>query len=293
MHIELLTAPSIHVDETVLPLQDIGKTLSARAWTYLSPNAKITLYQFTTDKRGAHVRDFLKHPDGRPWNGYLQADAASNYDALFRERPGVHEVACWAHARRGFFDIVKAAQQVHPPTSTPIAVEMLKQINALFALEREVADQAEELALDPAMRDQLLRETRSTKAGPALAQLFEFASSKLIELLPKSPTAKSLSYVLNNATALSRYLEQPYLAIDNNSAERALRKIALGRKNWLFAGSERAGVAACTIMSLLETAKAHRVNPQTWLEHALRQLPTRTTKTPLTDLLPQNYKPAQ
>ena len=271
----ILQESVIHVDETVLPLLHPVKTINARAWAYVGAASKLVFYEFTTNKKGEHVRATLEHwnpPDGKR---YLQADAASNYDALYRERP-ILELACWAHARRKFFDIAKlspAAQTAH----TAVA-----KINLLFDIERESSEANE----TPEQRT----ERREKHAAPILKELKIWLDNELRELLPKSPTALAIGYSLRHWTALTRYLEDGRTKIDNNAAERALRVVAVGRKNWLFAGSESGGVAAARIYTLIESAKACGLNPRLYLEDVLRRLPS-TLNSQIATLLPQNWKP--
>ena len=207
----LLTQHVIHVDETVLPLQSVGRTISARAWAYVGRDPRIVLYDFTVDKAGHHVRDFLQGWRG----GYLQADAASNYDALFRQNQGILEVACWAHARRKFFDIAvvadKAGQRV-------LAHEAIEQIGELFAIERAASE------ADDSPEQRCARRLRESK--PLLDDFKVWCEKHLRDFLPKSPTAGAITYALKNWDALTRYLDDGAIAIDNNAAERALREIA-------------------------------------------------------------------
>jgi len=264
----------VHVDETVLPLQAKGKTLSARAWAYVSRDPSIVVYAFTEDKKGEHVRAFLKG-----WQGYLQADAASNYDALFLSQPGIQEVGCWAHARRKFFDIAVAAEKAAPPGQAyrVLAHEAIEQIAALFAIERDASAAGD----SPEQR----QARRKAQAAPVLKAFRTWCEEKLIALLPKSPTAGAIAYVLKRWPVFERYLEDGRVAIDNNAAERALREIAVGRKNWLFAGSDRGGEACAVITSLIETAKAHGHNPLAYLTEVLTRLPT-TKQKDIDTLLP-------
>ncbi len=257
-----------------MPLQSVGCTISARAWAYVGRNPAIVVYDFTVDKAGQHVRSFLKSWSG----GYLQADAASNYDELFRQRPEIKEVGCWAHARRKFFDIAALADK---NGQRVLAHEALERIGQLFEIEREAKD----LSVDD--RQAL----RNQRAGPLLDALHVWLKEKLGELLPKSPTAAAISYVLKRWAVFTRYLDDGRIAIDNNAAERALREIAVGRKNWLFAGSERGGEACAIVTSLIETAKAHGHDPLAYLTDVLERLPT-TLNRDIESLLPMNWKPA-
>jgi transposase len=274
MHAALMQQSVIHVDETVLPLQSVGRTISARAWAYVGRDPAIVLYDFTTTKHGEHVRQFLK-----PWpGGWLQADAASNYDQLFDKRPEIKEVGCWAHARRKFFDIAALADK---NGQRVLAHEALERISQLFELEREAKT----------LSDEDRRDLRKKRAGPLIDALHDWFEEKLAELLPRSPTAGAISYALKRWKVFTRYLDDGRIAIDNNAAERALREIAVGRKNWLFAGSERGGEACAIATSLIETAKAHGHDPLAYLTDVLERLPT-TLNRDIESLLPMNWKPA-
>ncbi len=270
----LLMQGVIHVDETVLPLQSVGRTIKARAWAYVARDPAIVLYDFTIDKVGEHVRSFLHGWSG----GYLQADAASNYDALFLQRPEVREVGCWAHARRKFFDI---AQMAEKSGQRVLAHEALEKIGELFEIERQAKP------LDPDQR----RALRQELARPKLSELKTWCEDQLEVLLPKSPTAGAISYLLKRWPVFISYLDDGRVAIDNNAAERALREIAVGRKNWLFAGSEKGGKACTVATSLIETAKAHGHDPLAYLTDILTRLPTTLNKN-IDELLPMNWKPA-
>lgn len=270
----LLKQGVIHVDETVLPLWSVGRTIKARAWAYVGRDPKIVLYDFSVDKRGEHVRTFL-----RDWNGgWLQADAASNFDALFLQRPQIREVGCWAHARRKFFDIAVAADK---NGTRVLAHEAIEMIGELFAIERD----AKELNAE---QRQAMRQER---AGPKLAELKAWCEQQRDVVLPKSPTGGAIQYLLKRWDVFTRYLDDGRIAIDNNAAERALREIAVGRKNWLFAGSEQGGRACTIATSLIETAKAHGHDPQAYLTDILTRLPTTLNKD-IDTLLPMNWKPA-
>jgi transposase len=271
----LFKQPIIHVDETVLPLQSIGRLVNARAWAYVAPAANLILYDFSLDKEGQHVRSFLQ-----PWNGrYLQADAASNYDALFLSRPNILEVGCWAHARRKFFDIAAAADR---QGIRVIAHEALERIGQLFELERQFKDFSAEQRT----------KQRQKLAKPLVDQLKVWLDQQLNTLTPKSPTAGAICYLLKRWDVFTRYLTDGRLAIDNNAAERALREIAVGRKNWLFAGSDKGGCACTIATSLIETAKAHALDPLAYLADVLTRLPT-TLNRDIDSLLPMFWKPLE
>lgn len=274
LKVHLFEQQVIHVDETVLPLQSVGRTIKARAWAYVSRDPAIVVYDFSISKEGEHVREFL-----RSWNGgWLQADAASNFDALYIQRPGITEVGCWAHARRKFFDIAAAAEK---SGQRVLAHEAIERIGALFEIERAAKD------LNPENRQRL----RVEQAGPKLIELKTWCERHLTELTPKSPTALAINYLLKRWPVFTRYLEDGRIAIDNNAAERALREIAVGRKNWLFAGSEKGGRACTIATSLIETAKAHGHDPLAYLSDVLTRLPT-TLNRDIDELLPMRWKPA-
>ena len=280
LKVQLLQQNVIHVDETPLPLQRDGRVVKARQWTYTSRDPKITLYEFTEDKEGVHVREFLQG-----WRGYLQADAASNYDALYRTRPEVVEVGCWAHARRKFFDVAAAADKNAKPGEKPqriLAHDALEMIGELFAIERAATEAGD----DHKQR----RARRRSQAQPVLDKIKAWCEDKLADVLPKSPTAGALSYLLKRWDVFTRYLEDGRIAIDNNAAERALRPVTIGRKNWLFAGSNRGGDACAIAMSLIATAKAHGHDPLAYLTDVLARLPTLKAKD-IDSLLPTNWKP--
>jgi len=271
----LTTDRVLHVDETVLPLQAAGKTIKARAWAYVGTQVKLIYYDFTLDKKGQHVRERLAGFGAPERPVYLQSDAASTYDELFVRSPHIHEVGCWAHARRKFFEVAKHGQ-------TPTASGALERINALFDLER----QASEANLDHDQRQRW----RAEHARPRLDDLRRFLDDEQQQLLPNTPTMAAIGYVQNHWQALNRYLDHGQCVIDNNAAERALRVVAIGRKNWLFAGSQAGGHAASICYTLIESAKAQGHNPRAYLEDVLRRLPTTLDKH-LDTLLPHRWTP--
>lgn len=280
LHAAVLTALKadrvLHVDETVLPLQAPGQVIKARAWAYVGTEVKLIYYDFTLDKAGHHVRKRLADWGDPESPVYLQADAANNYDGLYTQAPHIREVGCWAHARRKFFEVAKA------PAPTPTASGALERINALFEIERQASD----ARMDHDQRQRW----RAEHARPQLDALAEFLKIEQQHLLPKTPTMAAIGYVQNHWQALTRYLDHGQCVIDNNAAERALRVVAVGRKNWLFAGSERGGHAAGVFYTLIESAKANGLNPRIYLEDVLRRLPTTLNKH-LDTLLPHRWAP--
>jgi len=286
----VLAAPKLHIDDTILPLQDPEKsrTVQARAWAYLGAGSRLNdqqqwgahpaavVYDFTDTRRGEHVREFLRN-----YSGYIQVDAYAGYEALFdpRRRPGpIIEIACAAHARRKFFDVVAAQPKAAGPPS--IAAQALVWIGRLYDIERDIRQ----------MNPDEKRKARQLQALPILRDYKTWLESSLIGLLPKSPTAAAIHYTLSNWQALVRYCDDGILDIDNNACERAIRPIAMGRRAWLFVGSPRGGKAATTLFSLIETAKLHSVEPYAYLTDVLRRLPEHPANR-IDQLLPFNWSP--
>jgi len=267
---------ALHIDETLFPLLAPGKTLKARAWVYVGTQVKLIYYDFTLDKAGQHVRERLQGFGSSERPVYLHADAANNYDALFQQYPHIREVGCWAHARRKFFEIAKATG------NTPTATGALQTINALFDIERIASEEG--LSLDQRQA------RRVAQAKPLLDELAQFLKTEQQQLLPNTPTMAAIGYVQNHWNALTRYLDDGQCVIDNNAAERALRVVAIGRKNWMFAGSESGGRAAAVFYTLIESAKAQGHNPRQYLEDVLRRLPTTLDKN-INNLLPHHWTP--
>ena len=257
----------LHVDETVLPcLPERGGsaqgTQKTRLWTYLNDTGPpIILFHYTDTKAGSHVEHMLADWSGPERRCYLHADAASNYDALYRKQPHINAVNCWAHARRKFYAIA---------SDSPVrlfAHEAVEQIDGLFALERAWK----------ALSEPERHAKRQSEAIPQLERIKTLLEDKLVGLSPSSATAKAIGYLLKRWANFTRYTERGDLQLSNNAAERALRKAALGRKNFLFVGSERGGEAAAIYYSLIETAKANDIEPAQWLLNALRELPKRAS----------------
>jgi hypothetical protein len=243
-----------------------GKTKKAYLWAYrsndLQPGPKILVFDYQAGRSGRHVQQFLQD-----WQGQLVVDDYGGYKALFavaRAHPDTQcllelciELACWAHARRKFFDLFQANQ-------SPIAQEALNRIAQLYVIEADGRD----LATDERKR------LRAEKTLPVLANLHDWLQQTRLRIAPNSATAKAIDYSLKRWAALTRYAETGDLPIDNNPVENSIRPIALGKKNWLFAGSERAGQRAAVIQTLLGTAKLNGLDPAAWLKDTLEKLPT-------------------
>ncbi|STB69286.1 IS66 family transposase [Chromobacterium violaceum] len=246
---------SLHADET--PVQQLdpgkGKTKRAYLWAFrsndLDGGPPMVVFDYQTSRSGKHARDFLAE-----WRGHLIVDDYSGYKELFRQ--GVLEQACWAHARRNFFELQAAGNH-------PIAEEALQGIGRLYAVEAE----GKELDIE---QRQALRAERSL---PELRAMHDWLLGLRPNVANGGGLAKAIDYVLRRWPSFAGYAETGHLPIDNNPVENAIRPIALGKKNWLFAGSERAGRRAAAIQSLLATAKLNGLEPAAWLKDTLERLP--------------------
>lgn len=260
----LLQASVLHADETPVAQLDpgAGKTRRAYLFAYRSAATQpIVLFDYCASRAGKHAAAFLG-----TWRGALMVDDYSGYKALFAA--GVTELACWAHARRTFVD-------AHKASGSPLAKEAIERIGELYAIEAKLRD------LDDATR---LRERRRHLA-PRLEALKHWLDELQPKTLGNSGLRRAVDYIRRRWPALVRILDNGAWPIDNNPIENAIRPIAVGRKNWLFAGSETAGQRAAAIMSLLATAKANDIEPHTWLTDVLTRLPT-TRNRDIDTLLP-------
>lgn len=251
----VLTGTHLHADDTPYPVlaPGTGKTKIARIWTYVrderswgSEVPPAVLFRYTPDRKGVHPRTHLAH-----FSGALHADGYAGFDRLF-ETGRIHEIACWAHARRKFFDLYEA-------TDSPIAQEALDRIGALYGIESEIRGK-------PAAERRGLRQAR---AGPLLDDLRSWLLRTTRPLSKKSDAAGAIRYTLSRWEALCRYRDDGRAELDNNAAERALRTIALGRKNHLFAGADTGGERAAGIYSLIGTAKLNAIDPEAYLRYVL------------------------
>jgi len=258
----------IHTDDTPVPVQarGRGRTKQGRFWVYVGDrDHRYAVFQYTPDRAASGPQGWLKG-----YEGYLQADAYAGYQEVY-DTGRVREVACWAHARRKFYE----ARTTNPG----VCLQAMAWIKRLYAIERE----ARERGLEPG-QILLLRQER---AVPLLEQFRPWLDAQ--DVLPKSPTAAAIAYVCSRWDAFTRYTTDGLLSIDNNPAENALRRVALGRKNWLFAGSDQGGHTAATLFSLIASAALHELDPYRWLRDVL----TRIADTPLSrldDLLPDRWQ---
>lgn len=253
----VLAPGKVHADDTPVPVLDPGrgKTKTGRLWTYVrddrpagSRDPPGVWYRYSQNRKAEHPRAHL-----RAFHGILQADAYSGFAALY-EGQRILEAACWAHARRKFYDIYVA-------TNSPIAAEAIRRIGALYAIEREIRGKS------PAERA-VVRQERS---GLLLEQLHAWLSATLRSVSAKSQLAGAIHYALVRWRALTRYRDDGRIEIDNNSAERAIRPIVLGRRNYLFAGSDAGGERAANIYSLIGTAMLNAMDPYLYLRHVLER----------------------
>lgn len=267
----------LHTDDTTVKNRQPppGTTATARLWGYLGDTTHpYNVFDFTATRKRDGPQLFLAG-----FHGYLHADAFSGYDALYlpQARDGqaaIIEVACNAHARRKFYEArTSDAARAH---------QALAYFGQLYEIERQARDRDEEQRLR--MRQEL--------ALPILAQFQEWLEAQRPQVLPKSPMAEAIGYALNNWTALLRYTEAGFLSIDNNVAEREMKRIAIGRKNWLHVGSSNGGRTAAVLLSFTSTCQRLQVEPWAYLQDVLHRLPT-TKPEQLTELLPDRWQAAR
>jgi transposase len=259
----VMAAEKLHADDTPVPVlaPGTGKTKTGRLWVYLrderpyggaSPPAVV--YRYSPDRRGEHPRAQLAR-----FRGFLQADGYSGFGPLYETAKGksatVTEVACWAHVRRKFYDI-------HVATNAPIAGEALARIGQLFDIERAA------MGRSPQERGRI----RQNAARPVIDELAAFFDTSLSRISGKSELAGAIRYARSRWVALTRYLDDGRLEISNNAAERAIRPLVLGRKNYLFAGSDAGGERAAAAYTLIETAKLNEFDPEAYLREVLGRI---------------------
>lgn len=244
----------IHTDDTTVPIQSPGQKQcrKGRIWCYLGDAANpYTVYEYTPNRKRDGPAGWLAG-----FTGYLQADAYGGYDGIYHAQ-GVTEVACWAHARRKFYD----AQD----SDSKRAAQMLALIGELYAIERA----AKENDLDEFARLTL----RHEQSVPVLARIKTWLDAEQEIVLPRSPMAAAIGYAQNQWAALNVYTTRGFLNIDNNAAERAMKRVAIGRKNWLFAGHDDAAANHATLWSLIASAERLGLDPQRYLTSVLAKLP--------------------
>jgi transposase len=274
----VMAAEKLHADDTPVPVlaPGLGRTKTGRLWVYLrderphgGQDPPAALYRYTPDRKGEHPRTHLAG-----FSGFLQADGYAGFGPLYETKDGkpasVTEVACWAHVRRKFHDI-------HVANASPIAHQALERIGALFDVERAVT------GLSPQHR----RQSRQSDTAPLIEELAGFFDRTLPKLSGKSELAGAIRYARSRWPALTRYLDDGRLEISNNAAERAIRPLALGRKNYLFAGSDQGGERAAAVYTLIETAKLNGLDPEAYLRDIIGRIADHPINR-IAELLPWN-----
>ncbi|MBL7668612.1 IS66 family transposase (plasmid) [Moraxella osloensis] len=284
----MLIQPIVHADETPVKvlngygMKDAkGKLKQGYVWAYVTPQhspIKAVVYDFAQGRGSEHPNAFLNG-----FKGKLICDGYNGYKPLFGR--GVIEVGCMAHARRKFHELHVTGQSL-------ISIEALELFQTLYAVEREIDEQFERNQT-PMPRDaQIVRQIRQQKAKPVADKLYAWLQEKRLGTTKNASITKAIEYCLKRWQALTRYLDDGNLPIDNNWAENQMRPWALGRKNWLFAGSLESGQRAASIMSLIQSARLNGIDPYAYLADVLRRLPTHKDKF-IDDLLPHVWKPPQ
>jgi transposase len=254
----VMAAAKIHADDTPVPVlaPGNGKTKTGRLWTYVRddrpagyPTAPAVWFAYSEDRKGEHPRRHLKD-----FRGALQADAYAGFHHLYGDG-AIYEVSCWAHARRKFHDI-------HVVHASPTTTEAIARIGALYGIEEEIRGKSVDIR----------RSVRQARAKPLLDDLHHWMENTRASLSTKSETAGAIRYALSRWRALTRYVDDGLLEIDNNAAERSLRPVVMGRKNYLFMGSDSGGERAASLYSLIGTAKLNGLDPELYLRTVLAQI---------------------
>ena len=276
----VFAAARIHGDDTIVPVLAKGKTVTGRIWGYVrddrpfaGPAPPAAVFFYSRDRSGEHPN---RHLAG--YAGILQADAYAGFNDLYHpeRKPGpIAEAACWSHARRKFFVLADVAK-------APLAVEAVRRIDAIFEIERDINGAPPERRLA----------VREERVAPLVSNLEAWMRAARIGMSRHAEAAKAMDYMLKRWSAFARFLEDGRMCLSNNAAERALRGAAQGRKNWLFAGSDRGGERAAAMYSLIVTAKLNDVDPRAWLADVLARIADHPVQR-LRELLPWNWLPAE
>ena len=288
----VFAAERVHGDDTIVPVLAKGKTDTGRCWVYVrddrpfgGPDPPAAMFYYSRDRGGEHAQ---RHLAG--YAGIFQADAFGGYNKLYeagRKPAPIVEAACWVHARRPFFimaDIAanarRKAQGKTPGVISPLALEAVRRIDALFEIERSINGYSAERR----------RAVRQELSAPVVAELESWLREQRAKLSRGNDLARAMDYLLKRWPAFTRFLDDGRICLSNNAAERALRGIALGRKSWLFAGSDRGGQRAAALYSLIVTAKMNEVDPQAWLADVLARIAGHPAHR-IDELLPWNWRP--
>jgi transposase len=274
----VLAAERIHGDDTTVPVLARGKTITGRLWTYVRDDdpfgggqSPAAFFRYSRDRTAEHPARHLAR-----YAGILQADAYAGYNDLYHpaRKPGpITEAACWAHGRRKLFKLAELGK-------APLAIEAVRRIDEIFDIERELN------GLAPEAR----RAGRQARVLPLVAELEQWMRGMRGQLSRHSDVAKAMDYMLKRWLAFTRFLDDGRICLTNNAAERALRGVALGRRSWLFAGSDRGGERAAAMYSLIATCKLNDVDPRAWLADVLGRMADHPASR-LKELLPWNWAP--
>ncbi|WP_373509392.1 IS66 family transposase [Thiocapsa sp.] len=290
----VLAAERLHGDDTTVPVMAKGKTDTARLWTYVrddrpfaGPAPPAALFHYSRDRRGEHPRAHLA-----TWSGILQADAYGGYNELYAagRQPGAAlEAGCFAHARRKFFELAdvegaarKKSRGERTGTVYPIALEAVQKLDAIFEIERSINGRSPAERLD----------TRREHSAPLMHDLHNWLQAQLAKLSRNHDLAKAINYMLRRWPAFTLFLADGRVCLSNNAAERSLRCVPLGRKAWLFCGSDRGGDRAAVLYTLIQTAKLNDVDPQAWLANVLARIADHPASR-IDELLPWHWQPRQ
>ena len=288
----VFAAERLHGDDTTVPVLAKGKTDTGRCWVYVRDDRPFggqdppaAMFYYSRDRAGEHAQAHLAD-----YTGLFQADAFGGYNKLYEagRKPGpILEAGCWAHARRPFFVMADVAANARrtalgktPGVISPLALEAVRRIDALFELERSINGQNAERR----------RAVRQEVSAPLVADLESWLREQRPKLSRGNDLAKAMDYMLKRWMAFTRFLDDGRICLSNNAAERALRGIALGRKSWLFAGSDRGGKRAAAMYSLIVTAKMNDIDPQAWLADVLARIAEHPARG-IDELLPWNWRP--
>ncbi|MFK4380953.1 hypothetical protein ABIA40_000361 [Bradyrhizobium sp. USDA 223] len=257
----VFAAERIHADDTTVPVLAKGKRRTGRLWTYVrddrpfaGPDPPAAVFFYSPDRGGAHPEQHLAG-----YAGLMQPDAYARFGRLYeanRKGGPIIEAACWAHGRRKFFDLARLSK-------APIAAEAVKRIDVLFVIEREINGLAPQERL----------RVRQERSRPPIVEVEAWLREQRAKLSRNNDTTKAINYCLSRWDAFSRFLDDGRLCMSNNAAERELRAVAVGRRNWTFAGSDEGGRRAAAIYTLIATAKLNDIDPQAWLADVLARLP--------------------
>jgi len=288
----VMAAERLHGDDTTVPVLSKGKTDTGRCWIYVRDDRPFggtgppaAMFYYSRDRKGEHPQAHLAR-----YAGILQADAYDGYNRLYQagRSPGtILEAACWVHARRPFFAMADIEENARRKASgkkeialSPIAIEIVQRIDALFEIERSINGKSAEERLA----------ARQISSRPLVEDLHAYMRAQLARLARGHELAKAINYILKRWTSFTLFLQDGRVCLSNNAAERGLRGIALGRKSWLFCGSDRGGQRAAAMYSLIVTAKMNGIDPQAWLTDVLSCIATHPAHR-LDELLPWNWTP--